>query len=1371
MRHFAFPNVEVLNRAFIGCGRYTAAFDVPGDGYHLPASIIINKATVEQAVLFLTSETGMRGKSIYEKKDRLDKKYVGDSMHLAYFLALLHCSRSLQHAWQTDIWCTGSIMIADGDHPVLQEAGYEEEFTLKLAAFLAESNPDTLFLTPAGNIVPAHHVLCKTCHAHLISLQEFQNLPLSAIPEDKYIITIRSDELEEIIRIFFAPGKNPYKGLETFREEDAGQFFGREQILHDLWEKFVGINQAHAEQGAGQRFLSILGPSGVGKSSIIRAGLIPMLRERALSGDAPSRVLLMTTGPHPLGALARALVRLLSRQPGASGRTAGRLCHLATRPHEVEDILRRPNPHGEYDGLQQIVALLPESDSRPFVLVIDQGGEMYSQCQDDEERRQFIGNLLSASADQKRSISVIITLRSDFLEHTQATPDLNNAIVRNSAIIPAMNRTNLRKAIKKPAQLAGYRFSPEIVDQLIAETEGYMGALPLLQFTLTLLWEGIAQGISPDEMLTRIGGVGGAVADRAEKLYSTLEPGDRRIARKVFVDLVCPGEERTCYIRKRLLLSDIAAYADYREQVQRILHTFSGSHTRLVTLSVDSDGNATVELTHETLITRWGRLRSWLEIDRDFHTWRNGLGTAIRQWEKTQHDDGALLHGILLAEAQEWLKKRPYDLSIPEQDYIRKSQHFFRQEEERWKKLYEKERLSSLEAYHSSSRALFASHDELGALTAALKAGKIAQQLAIPAELKRQIITTLRNVVYGRHEYNRFEDHRSPVQSLSFNPDSSLLATGSYHGIIKLWDLTDGAVMFTLQAHSDIVRHVCFSPDGAQLASAGDDAIIRLWNVRDGRKLATLRGHTGKVYSLSFQPPHGELLASGGEDGTIRLWDMSEYKERTRFCGHSGSIFCLDFRHDGSILASGGEDATVKLWHIPKHREIITLSGHQQPVHALAFHPDGALLASGSDDRTLRLWDLANQQQHTLRGHAEGINSVAFSPDGTLLASGSGDKTLTLWNVVERSELMSFVGHQDEVLDVKFSSDGTMIASGSWDTTIKLWKIDQLKTTIFKGSGGSIHSMCFHPSEPILTSGGNGAGISIWDVSTGQKMATVSGHSDVIWSLALSPDGKFLASGSGDHTIRLWAVEDGRHLRTLSGHTEAVFSVSFSPDSNFLASGGADHRIKLWNVADGREALTWTEPAEAVWSVAFHPHNRILASGGSGKDNTIRLWDLEKGQQIFMLQVPDWPPAKSGIRLAFSPDGKILASGSNGNGSIILWEAETFEELTTFHGHTQTILSLAFSPDSTLLASGSADNTVKIWNVATGRELTTLRDHSNDVRYVTFSPDGKLLASGGLDNTIRLWNVSEQCHFQLDELLERGHKWVEQYLRQHSVSQ
>ncbi|MCP4405413.1 MAG: hypothetical protein GY801_49945, partial [bacterium] len=606
MIRFAFPNVEILNGEFIGCGRYFTDSESPETPHSPPVSVIINKATVMHAFSLLVYESGSAEKRVYERKDRSDKKYVGESMHLAYFFALFSCPRTFRYKdWPHDIWCTGSITIADGKHPVLQEVGHEHEFRLKLEAFLDGTQQDRLFLVPAANVQSSHTSLCEQHQARLLPLREFRNLARSDFFAQKTVLAIQPEELDELTRVFFEPGANPYKGLNAFREEDADHFFGRESSIDIIWQKIISRHDLSSERRDASRFLAILGPSGSGKSSLVRAGLIPQIRRQVLENYPKLKVAVFNAGAHPLMALARCLTQVFPQ---------GNL-------RDFFDRLLTADKHGVYSGLSDIVAEYAEASPSPLVLVLDQCEEIYSQCLNEKKRKQFIENMLYAVSVKDGALSLILTLRSDFLEQTQTLPDFNNAIVSNSVLVPVMNRTNLRRIIEKPARLAGYRFRPEIVDRLIAETEGYMGALPLLEFTLTLLWEGISEGIAPEDSLRIIGGVGGALADRAERLYNTLSPAEKRIARKVFVELVFPGE--SSYTPKRLVLSDIAAYLKNSERVQKILHTFAGAHTRLVTLSMDAEGNRSVELTHETLIHRWKRLRGWLEADRDFHVWRN----------------------------------------------------------------------------------------------------------------------------------------------------------------------------------------------------------------------------------------------------------------------------------------------------------------------------------------------------------------------------------------------------------------------------------------------------------------------------------------------------------------------------------------------------------------------------------------------------------------------------------------------------------------------------------------------------------------------------------------------------------------------------
>ena len=542
MTHFAFPNVEVLHAAFIGCGRYLAAPSAPGADYTAPTSVIINQAAADRAIALLTHEAASSGACLYEKKDRPDKKYVGESMHLAYFLASCHRLRRLRRAWPRDIWSSGRIAIADDRHPLAQEVGSEEEFALKLAAFLAEDNPDTLFIVPAANMRPARVECCRAAQAAVLSLDDFRALPAPEGVSGKIILTLRPDELDALILALFAPGPNPYNGLDAFDEADAARFFGREAVIQTLCQAFLRLHEP-TRQGA-PRMLTVLGPSGSGKSSVVRAGLIPRLKQM-YAPDA--QIAVFACSARPLASLANALSRLL--EPAANLTGFQKSVRLASAG--------------------DLAAFAGEFGGKPLVIVADQCEEMYSLCDDPQERAAFLASLLQASTAAAPAVSVILTLRSDFLEQTQTFPEFNNAIVNQSVIVPVMTRANLREAIEQPAKLAGYRFAPELMDRLIAETEGYAGALPLLEFTLTRLWEGMREGDAPEKTLERVGGVGGALADRAEQMYHALSRADKRLARTMFLNLVRAGKEGQ-YSRKRAALADMPGFARFPEQIQDI---------------------------------------------------------------------------------------------------------------------------------------------------------------------------------------------------------------------------------------------------------------------------------------------------------------------------------------------------------------------------------------------------------------------------------------------------------------------------------------------------------------------------------------------------------------------------------------------------------------------------------------------------------------------------------------------------------------------------------------------------------------------------------------------------------------------------------
>jgi WD40 repeat protein len=283
--------------------------------------------------------------------------------------------------------------------------------------------------------------------------------------------------------------------------------------------------------------------------------------------------------------------------------------------------------------------------------------------------------------------------------------------------------------------------------------------------------------------------------------------------------------------------------------------------------------------------------------------------------------------------------------------------------------------------------------------------------------------------------------HTDAVNSVSFSPDGSLLASGSADDTIKLWRVADGSLVRTLTGHRDGVESVSFSPDGSLLASGSGDETIKLWRVSDGSLVRTLTGHILWVRSVSFSPD-GRLLASGSWDETIKLWRVEDGSLVRTLTGHTDEVWSVSFSPDGRLLASVSNDNTIKLWRVADGLEVRTLTGHTDWVWSMSFSPDGSLLASGSWNGTIKLWRVSDGSLvRTLTGHTRTVNSVSFSPDGSLLASGSYDNTIKLWRVSDGALVRTLTGHTDGVLSVSFSPDGRLLASGSRDKTIKLWQV------------------------------------------------------------------------------------------------------------------------------------------------------------------------------------------------------------------------------------------------------------------------------------------------------------------------------------------
>jgi WD40 repeat protein len=1132
---------------------------------------------------------------------------------------------------------------------------------------------------------------------------------------------------------------SPYRGLNKFDFKDRDRFFGRDKLITRLFE---AVNKSGLSL--------VLGASGSGKSSVVRAGLIPELKKSLESKTFYDFI--FTPNQDPFDSLYRCL---LNEEKDYSFSKSKAEIALGAK----------------VDTLTRVISTLKKEGER-WLIFVDQFEELFTICDDADKCKNFIKGLVQVATSGNSSVQIVLAMRSDFLEKLSSYPDLGAIANQNNIhLVTEMYADELRQAIEQPAARHGVVFEEGLVEEIIKDVQSQAGYLPLLQYTLDLLWRedgGLRDRTLNTETYRRLGGVRGTLQKRVDEIYQDLSKQEQQAAQRIFLKIVEIGGDKTSEtdwkpVRRRALRSEFSDELEQTVLVKLI------NENLLVSDRQPQSQESTVEITHEILLTSWTTLKTWIQENRHAVALRNRLNDDVSSWQAKKTDD-ELWSGSKLEKVLELGKDQTFNQVLggfnPEVNQFIDASVEWRDRQEKERKAQErKQELSLAGSLGRSALSLLDKGKELEAVVEAIKAGKILQKYN---ESNPEVLNALQESLKGRSECNRLEEHSNSVNSVSFSPDGKILASGSSDETIRLWNLErgkEGEVIHTFKGHKGQVNSVSFSPDGKILASGSADETIRLWNLESGREgevLHTFTGHGNYVNSVSFSPD-GKILASGSADETIRLWNLESGREGEvlhTFTGHGNYVNSVSFSPDGKILASGSADKTIRLWNLERGKEsevLYTFEGHGDYVNSISFSSDGKTLVSGSADNTVKLWNVKTRKEiHTFEGHIGEVSSVSFSLDNKMLASGSADNMIKLWNVKTRKEICTLHGHNHSVKSISFSPDekALTLASGSADKRIKLWNIEggnEIRT--LKGHSSRVNSISFSPGEKIsiLASGSAKNTIKLWNVEEGNEIDTpYLRHGNYVNSVSFSPNGKILTSGSDDYTIQLWNVEDVTNihtLKTLHEHKGQVNSVGFSPDGKILASGSADHTIKLWNVEDVtkiRILKTLCGHKGPVNSISFSPDRKILASGSA--DHTIKLWNVADATKIRTLKTlhEHKGPVNS---ISFSPDGKTLASGSADH-TIKLWNVADATKIRTLkifcgtlHGHDSYVNSVSFSFNSEILASGSADNTIKLWNVKTLKEIHTLQGHAPWVQSVSFSPDKKILASGGADNMIKLWDL------------------------------
>ena len=587
------------------------------------------------------------------------------------------------------------------------------------------------------------------------------------------------------------------------------------------------------------------------------------------------------------------------------------------------------------------------------------------------------------------------------------------------------------------------------------------------------------------------------------------------------------------------------------------------------------------------------------------------------------------------------------------------------------------------------------------------------------------------------------------INDITYAPDGTRLAVATSIGV-WLYDTATDTELYLLSEEPDYVQAIAFSPDSRTLASGGysPNNVIRLWDTGTGKLRDTLSGDE-EILALTFSPDGTMLASSGGwPDHPIQLWNLTNRRLQNTLFGHTSWTFALTFSADGKTLVSGSEDSTVRLWDVHTGALKCILEEHGDDVNAVVLSPDGRTLASGSDDGTIQFWDMhIGEMIATLKGDAkfpEGINAIAFSPDGKTLASATAEQ-IWLWDTATKQLKEILEGHTEFVTTVVFSPDGKTIASASWDWTFRLWDAStgKLRKT-FGEYASSANTVAFSPNGKTLASASRGlihlwnmkgALLQLWYARTGEHIENFIPHIDYVRTVVFSSDGNFLASGGYDSRLRLWEVNTGNHIATLRGGGPAV---AFSPDGKLIASEyGGIEAIGVWEVQTGELHHVFGRHYSPLTCMAFSPNGKTLAT--ANRDSEIVLWDIYTAQRRLNLTTHHTEGVYS---IAFSPDGKTLVSSSSDQ-TLQLWDPYTGEHKVALQ-YPDSITSVAFSPDGRTLAVGWGEwsnNRIQLLDLKTFQPLNMLIGHSEDITDLSFSPDGGALASASYDGTILLWKI------------------------------
>jgi WD40 repeat protein/serine/threonine protein kinase len=1171
--------------------------------------------------------------------------------------------------------------------------------------------------------------------------------------------------------------RNPYKGLEPFDEADAADFYGRDDVVDSL----LG---AVTTKG----LVAVVGASGSGKSSVVRAGLVPALRDGAIAGSEDWFIVTMVPGTDPFDEFHIGLRDASVGSTEASTRDES---------HELRNAFR---------------AALDGPNSRAL-LIIDQFEELFSSNVSVETRERFLDNVADLAQDPSHRVKVIITMRADFSDQPMAHPGFGGLLARSSYLLAPMRPEQVEEVIRGPAARVGIQVEPGLISEIIRDIADAAAYLPLLQYILSELFERRTEDRLTVQAYRSLGGVEGVLDRRAETTYLSLSDGPKEASRQLFLRMVHLGDhgEQT---RRRLPLTELSGLGD-RGNVDKALEAFSTA--RLLTYDRDPVSRTpTVEVAHETVIDRWTRYRVWIDETRSDLLAHRRLTSAADTWVDSGEDPSYLLAGGPLAVAVEVSsgnriqlndlesrfveESQRADTAAREAETARKRQEVVLQQRSRRRLLIglgtavmavvigilavfamvQRQRANDLAASqerHSLARALAAasianldSADPDLSLLLAIQGAE--QTLGDGEEVLPEVVDALhRALINPRSEIlTDGVGHSLGGNVLDYSLSGEALVVLADDGGAFVIDPADGQELGRVPAVESRAFGVAFHPGGDKIVTTHADA-VREWDWRSGRLLIELAPPPDVAVTTAIYSGDGAQIAVGGDDGVIRVFVTGSGRMIADLEGHEGAVTTVDFDNSGGRLVSAGADLSIFVWDIASG-EVTTdldlpfgvggparLHIAWNPVASSFLAPDGAF-AITTEYGEMWLYQASGQRVNSFGNGNNPSRAVAFSPEGSFTIAAGGDGVARLYGTwTGGEEAFELVAGGVPLRDAEFNPAKPLdfeVATVGVDGKVRVWR-DLL--------GSELPGQNLAYIAPSLAATPDGdrytvVGRTYWyglphelvpkmeviDSASGEPVVSdQSLESPFAGSPAISTDGRRVAFTGPSGDIEIIDVETGVRRR-LPDSADKEWAMAFSPDGTLLASTGFDGVIAIWDASSAdlmvtlrghgdRTPINSSEANRSGWieQLAFRPDGLELVS--VGRDGTVRVWDPVSAEGR-VLRSFDYELNS----LAYNPDGSRLAVAER-TGQIHVLDSNTGKEILTPDSVSGPPTRLAFSPDGDLLAGAGPGHVAHLWEMATGRIVRRIQGSVYAPVGVAFVNDGTEILVLATEGVLRRYTL------------------------------